>query len=43
MIVVSDTTLFSNLIQIQQLDLLKDLFGEVYAPQKVFEEFSNLN
>lgn len=38
MIVVSDTTLFSNFIQIDRLDLLPAIFGSTYIPQKVYEE-----
>lgn len=42
MIVVADTTILSNLIKINQLDWLHDLFGEVLMPKKVFEEVSQL-
>lgn len=40
MIVVSDTSPITNLIQIGKLDLLKQIFGEIIIPQKVFEELS---
>lgn len=38
MIVVSDTTPLIGLASIGQLDLLRELFGEVYIPQAVFDE-----
>ncbi len=38
MIVVSNTTPLIGLAQIQQFDLLRQLFGEVYIPQAVFDE-----
>ena len=38
MIVVSDTTLFSNFIQIDRLDLLRTVYGNVVIPRKVYEE-----
>ncbi|NWF65109.1 MAG: UPF0175 family protein [Chloroflexi bacterium] len=38
MIVVSDTTPLIGLASINQLDLLKELFEEVYIPQAVFDE-----
>ena len=42
MIIVADTTILSNLIKINQLDWLQDIFGEVLIPQKVFAEVSQL-
>ena len=38
MIVVSDTTPLIGLASIGRLELLKELFGEVYIPQAVFDE-----
>lgn len=38
MIVVSDTSPITNLIEIGRLDLLRDLFGEVLIPPGVFRE-----
>lgn len=38
MIVVSDTTPLIGLASINRLDLLKELFEEVYIPQAVFDE-----
>lgn len=38
MIVVSDTTPLIGLANIGRLELLKELFGEVYIPQAVFDE-----
>lgn len=42
MIVVSDTSPISNLIQIGRLDLLNEVFGEVLIPSKVQEEILEL-
>jgi uncharacterized protein len=38
MIVVSDTTAISNLIQIGELELLKALYQEIIIPQAVYDE-----
>lgn len=38
MIVVSNTTPLIGLAQIQRFDLLRQLFGEIYIPQAVYEE-----
>jgi len=38
MIVVSDTTPLIGLASIDRLELLQELFGEVYIPQAVFDE-----
>jgi len=38
MIVVSDTTPLIGLAQIQRFDLLRQLFGQVYIPQAVYDE-----
>lgn len=40
MLVVSDTSAITNLIQLNQLHLLKKLYSEVLIPIKVFEELS---
>ena len=42
MIVVPDTSAITNLYQIDQLHLLKDLFGEVLIPPAVLRELSAL-
>ncbi len=38
MIVVSDTTPLIGLASIGRLDILRELFGEVYIPQAVYDE-----
>jgi predicted nucleic acid-binding protein len=38
MIVVSDTTPLRYLIEIEEIDILESLFGEVIIPEKVAEE-----
>ncbi|MEM8640704.1 MAG: hypothetical protein AAGG51_18085 [Cyanobacteria bacterium P01_G01_bin.54] len=38
MIIVSDTTPISELAKVDLLDLLPNLFGEVFIPQGVFVE-----
>lgn len=38
MIVVSDTTAISNLVQIDELKLLRELYQEVVIPKRVYEE-----
>ena len=40
MLIVSDTSPITNLIQVDQLELLRRVFGEIIIPQKVFEELS---
>lgn len=42
MIVVSDTSVITNLVQIDQLTLLKDLFGNIVIPQKVYDELTKV-
>jgi predicted nucleic acid-binding protein len=37
-IIVSDTTAITSLLQISQIDLLRKLFGEVYIPPAVHRE-----
>ncbi len=41
MLVISDSSTVTNLIQIGKLDLLEKLFGKVLIPQKVYEELSD--
>jgi len=40
MLIVSDTSPITNLIQMGRLELLHQIFGEIVIPQKVFEELS---
>jgi uncharacterized protein len=40
MVVISDTSPLTNLIQIGQLDILEQMFGRIIIPYKVFEELS---
>lgn len=40
MVVVSDTSPITNLIQVGQLHLLNNVFGKIIIPDKVFEELS---
>lgn len=42
MVVISDTSIITNLIQLDQLLLLKDLFAEIVIPEKVKEELSKV-
>lgn len=42
MIVISDTSVISNSIQLDQLILLRKLFGNIVLPQKVFDELSKI-
>jgi len=42
MIVISDTSVITNLIQLDQLSLLQQLFGDIILPQKVFDELSKV-
>lgn len=41
MIVISDTSVFSNLLIIDQIEILPQLFGQVMVPQAVFLELQN--
>ena len=38
MIVVSDTTAISNLLQIGEIEILEQLYGKIILPQTVYEE-----
>lgn len=42
MIVVSDTSPVTNLLQIGDLDLLKRLFGEIVIPEEVYAELCEI-
>ena len=41
MLVISDTSPITNLIQIGELDLLKKLFDEIIIPKKVYQELAD--
>ena len=41
MIVISNTSLISNLAAIGQLDLLQQLYGTIIIPQAVYQELIN--
>ena len=41
MIVVSDTSPITNLAAIGQVDLLRQLYGQVYLPDAVFVELTS--
>ena len=43
MIIVSDTSIITNLIQVGRLTLLRHLFGEIVIPTQVFEELSKVS
>lgn len=43
MIVISDTSPITNLIQIGKLDILKELFSEIIIPQEVYSELVELD
>ncbi|MDX1939936.1 MAG: hypothetical protein SFU99_05245 [Saprospiraceae bacterium] len=42
MVIVSDTSAITNLIQLERLDLLHDLFGEVFLAISVQQELYQL-
>ncbi|MEM6767624.1 MAG: hypothetical protein AAF655_21985 [Bacteroidota bacterium] len=42
MVIVSDTSIITNLIQIGELSLLKKIFGKVQIPTKVYHELQKL-
>ena len=42
MVIISDTTVISNLAQINELDLLKTLYSEVIIPKSVRAELQTL-
>lgn len=41
MIVVADTTPFSELAKIGQMNLLSDVFGQIIIPQEVYNEITS--
>ena len=42
MLVISDTSPITNLLQIGQLDLLRQVFGQVVIPKTVYDELGEL-
>ncbi|MEM9829833.1 MAG: DUF3368 domain-containing protein [Bacteroidota bacterium] len=42
MVIVSDTSIITNLIQVDHLEFLQDIFGEIVIPAQVFEELSKV-
>lgn len=42
MVIVSDTSVISNLIQLGELSLLEMLYGEVVIPRKVLDELAKM-
>ena len=40
MLIISDTSPITNLIQVHHLDILGQIFGEIIIPHKVYEELS---
>lgn len=40
MLVVSDTSPITNLIQVGHLDILEQLFGQIIIPEKVYQELT---
>ncbi len=42
MIVVSDTTALTNLFQIGELQILKEVFGEIVIPEAVYQELGEI-
>lgn len=42
MVIVSDTSIITNLIQIGELSLLRKIFGKVQIPTKVYDELQKL-
>lgn len=42
MIIISDTSPISNLLQIGQLSILQRLYGTVMIPQRVYQEICAL-
>lgn len=40
MIIISDTTAFSELAKVGQMNLLRDVFGQVIIPQEVYNEIT---
>ncbi|MEM6347333.1 MAG: DUF3368 domain-containing protein [Bacteroidota bacterium] len=42
MIIISDTSVITNLVQLQQLFILESLFGQVVIPLKVYAELEKI-
>ncbi len=42
MLVVSDTSPITNLIQIDLLPILKDIYGEIIIPESVYQELCEI-
>ena len=42
MIVVSDTTILSGLIQIDRLDILRQIYGKIIIPEQVYTELRSI-
>lgn len=42
MIIISDTSVITNLLQLNEFSILENLFGRVIIPQKVYEELKKL-
>lgn len=42
MIIVSDTTILSNFLQINQISILDKIFGSLIIPQEVYHKLSIL-
>ncbi len=42
MIIVSDTSVITNLIQLNYLHVLNQLFGEIIIPEKVYQELGKI-
>lgn len=42
MVIISDTSVITNLIQLNELSLLENLFGRVIIPEKVYIELGKL-
>ncbi|MCI4671751.1 MAG: DUF3368 domain-containing protein [Bacteroidia bacterium] len=42
MLIISDTSVITNLIQLNELSLLENLFGRVIIPEKVYSELGKL-
>lgn len=40
MLIISDTSPITNLIQVGKLDILEQVFGQIIIPEKVYEELS---
>ncbi|MEI6410012.1 MAG: DUF3368 domain-containing protein [Bacteroidota bacterium] len=43
MIIISDTSIITNLIQVSKIDILPAVFGQIIIPEAVFKELSILD